>query len=149
MYANPREKEFWRRMSLSSLSVCSNKYGWTKNCKLSSLLKSSDRFTKTYVQCTYSSAYKQGTAHPGSTSEHQLLRQQHHTRVTVLSLTRGKDWHRREEIVEVVVFVFFTHKKYSRSFIKLRLNNWCHMDHFNDVLTRGCKKISIHESINI
>ncbi len=27
------------------------------------------------------------------------------------------------------------HKKYSRSFIKLRLSHWCHMDYFNDVLT--------------
>ncbi len=29
----------------------------------------------------------------------------------------------------------FVHKKYSHSFIKLRLNNRCHMDYFNDVLT--------------
>ncbi len=29
----------------------------------------------------------------------------------------------------------FTHKKYYRSFIKLRLNHWCHIDYFNDVLT--------------
>ncbi len=33
-----------------------------------------------------------------------------------------------------VIFVFFAHKKYSRSFIKLRLNPWCHMDYFNNVL---------------
>ncbi len=31
--------------------------------------------------------------------------------------------------------VFFVHKKYSRSFITLRLNHWCHMDYFNNVLT--------------
>ncbi len=30
---------------------------------------------------------------------------------------------------------FFVRKKYSRSFIKLRLNHWCHTDSFNDVLT--------------
>ncbi len=30
-------------------------------------------------------------------------------------------------------FVFFAHKKYSRSFGKLRLNAWCHMDYFNDL----------------
>ncbi len=36
---------------------------------------------------------------------------------------------------EYVIFVFFAHKKYSCSFIKLRLNHWCHMDYFNDVLT--------------
>ncbi len=29
--------------------------------------------------------------------------------------------------------LFFAHKKYSRSFIKLRLSHWCHMDYFNDV----------------
>ncbi len=27
------------------------------------------------------------------------------------------------------------HKEYSRSFIKLRLHHWCHMDYFNNVLT--------------
>ncbi len=36
---------------------------------------------------------------------------------------------------EVVIFVLFAHKKYSRSFITLRLNQCSHMDHFNDVLT--------------
>ncbi len=45
-------------------------------------------------------------------------------------------WHGREELLnEVIIFVFFAHKKYSRSFLKLRLNHWCHMDYFNDVLT--------------
>ncbi len=29
---------------------------------------------------------------------------------------------------------FFAHKKYSRGFITLRLNHWCHMDYFNSVL---------------
>ncbi len=33
---------------------------------------------------------------------------------------------------EVVIFVFFAQKS---SLIKLRLNHWCHMDYFNDVLT--------------
>ncbi len=32
--------------------------------------------------------------------------------------------------------VFFAHKKYSRSFVKLRLNHWCHMDYCTDVLAR-------------
>ncbi len=31
-------------------------------------------------------------------------------------------------------FFFFAHKKYSRNFIKLRLNLWCHMDYFTDIL---------------
>ncbi len=35
---------------------------------------------------------------------------------------------------KVIIFVFFAHKKYSRSFVKLRLNHWCHMDYCNDVL---------------
>ncbi len=42
----------------------------------------------------------------------------------------------REEIVEwSCYFVFFVYKKYSRSFITLRLNLWCHIDYFNNVLT--------------
>ncbi len=36
---------------------------------------------------------------------------------------------------EVVIFVFFVYKKYSCSFVKLRLNHWWHMDYFNNVLT--------------
>ncbi len=36
---------------------------------------------------------------------------------------------------KVIIFVFFSHKKYSCSLITLRLNNWCHIDYFNDVLT--------------
>ncbi len=42
----------------------------------------------------------------------------------------------REIIVELShYFCFFAHKKFSRSFIKLQMNHWCHMDYFNDVLT--------------
>ncbi len=45
-------------------------------------------------------------------------------------------WHGREEIVEYnFYFISFAQKKYSCSFIKLRLNHWCHMDFFNNVLT--------------
>ncbi len=36
---------------------------------------------------------------------------------------------------KVIIFVFYVHKKYSRSFINLWLNHWCHMDYFIDVLT--------------
>ncbi len=38
----------------------------------------------------------------------------------------------------------FAHKKYSCSFITLRLNLWCHMDYFNNVLTSflGLKWVS-------
>ncbi len=35
---------------------------------------------------------------------------------------------------KVIILVFFAHKKYSRSFVKLQLNPWCHMDYFNDLL---------------
>ncbi len=41
------------------------------------------------------------------------------------------DWHTREE----KLLILFSHKKYSFSFITLRLNHWCHMGYFNDVLT--------------
>ncbi len=40
-----------------------------------------------------------------------------------------------EELLnKVFIFVFFAHKKYFRSFIKLQLNPWCDMDCFTDVL---------------
>ncbi len=38
-------------------------------------------------------------------------------------------------MAHAVIFVFFVHKKCSRSFVKLQLNHWSHMDHFNNVLT--------------
>ncbi len=34
-----------------------------------------------------------------------------------------------------IIFVFVAHRKYSRSFIKLQLDHWWHMDCFIDVLT--------------
>ncbi len=44
-------------------------------------------------------------------------------------------WRRGDELLnKVVIFVFFAYKKYSRSFVKLRLNPWCHMDYFTDLL---------------
>ncbi len=45
------------------------------------------------------------------------------------------DTEEKKLLNKVVIFVFFADKKYSRSFIKLRLNHWCHMDYFNDVFT--------------
>ncbi len=38
-------------------------------------------------------------------------------------------------INKVVIFVFFVHKTYFHSFIKLGLNHWCHMDYFNYIFT--------------
>ncbi len=49
-----------------------------------------------------------------------------------------EDWHGREKMLnKVFIFVYFAHIlfKYSCSFIKLRLNHWCHMDYFNNVFT--------------
>ncbi len=37
--------------------------------------------------------------------------------------------------IPCILFVCFVHKKYSLSFINLRLNPWYHMDYFNEVLT--------------
>ncbi len=47
--------------------------------------------------------------------------------VVVLLWTCIEDWHGREEIVEWShYFCFLFAQKYSRSFIKLCLNHWCH-----------------------
>ncbi len=45
------------------------------------------------------------------------------------------DTEEKKLLNKVIIFVFFAHKKYSHSFIKLQLNHWCHIDYFNDVLT--------------
>ncbi len=34
-----------------------------------------------------------------------------------------------------ILFFFFVHANYSRRFVKLWLNYWCHMDYFTNVLT--------------
>ncbi len=34
----------------------------------------------------------------------------------------------------IVIIVFFAHKKYSHSLVKLQLNHWCHMNYVTDVL---------------
>ncbi len=45
-------------------------------------------------------------------------------------------WHRGDELLnKVIIFVLFAYKKYPCSFIQLRLNPWCHMDYFTDVLS--------------
>ncbi len=38
-----------------------------------------------------------------------------------------------DELLNKVFFFFFVHKKYSRSFVRLRLNPWCHINYFTDV----------------
>ncbi len=45
------------------------------------------------------------------------------------------DTEEKKLLNKFIIFAFFAHKKYSRSFIKLWLNHWSHMDYFNDVLT--------------
>ncbi len=54
------------------------------------------------------------------------------------------DTEEKKLLNKVVIFVFFAHKNYYRSFIKLRLNYWCHMDYFNVVLTTflGLERVS-------
>ncbi len=94
----------------------------------------------------HSSACKQAAAHPGSTSECRLLHQQHYTHASWYSCehTTKNDTEEKKLLNKVVIFVFFAHKKYSRSFITLRLYHWCHMDYFNDVLTTflGLQRVS-------
>ncbi len=36
------------------------------------------------------------------------------------------DTEKKKLLNKVIIFVFFAHKKYSRSFIKLTSNHWCH-----------------------
>ncbi len=62
---------------------------------------------------------------------------------TLVNVWRRLTWKRRNCWIEVVIFVFFAHKKYSHSFIELRLNHWCHMDYFNDVLTFWALNMSV------
>ncbi len=63
------------------------------------------------------------------------------TKVDVRVSNYGQNFHFSrlrggEEILnKVIISVFFVHQKYSRSFVKLWLNYWCHMDYFDDVLT--------------
>ncbi len=89
-------KEEHMSLSYSSLYSDLNKAGqkiWLFKKNSNTL----DMFTKTkhvylfYVECVSSSACKQGAAHPGSTSERRLLRQQHHTHAL---------WYSHEHAVE-------------------------------------------------
>ncbi len=59
-----------------------------------------------------------------------------HACVVVVSWTCGEDKEEKKWLNKVVIFVFFICKEYSRSFIKLRLNHWCHMNYFNNVFTK-------------
>ncbi len=43
-------------------------------------------------------------------------------------------WRRGDKLLNKVVFFSFAHKKYYRSFVKLWLNPWCHVDYFTDLL---------------
>ncbi len=54
-----------------------------------------------------------------------------HACVVVLLWTCVKDSQGREDIVQLSGYFYL----FSRSFITLRLNHWCHMDYFNDVCT--------------
>ncbi len=105
----------------------------------------------------HSSAYKQGvsrfyirTPATASAAPHMVL----------LWMVVENDTEEKELLIKVVIFVFFVHKKYSRIFIKLRLNHWCHMGYFNNVLTmflglnvviilQGQKALGFHKNILI
>ncbi len=56
----------------------------------------------------------------------------------------NSDTEEKKLLNKVIIFVFFAHKKFSRSFITLRLDHWCHMDYFNNVLTTflGLERVS-------
>ncbi len=70
----------------------------------------------------HSSACKQGTTY-------RVLRQNAHRRLKLLSSH---------------YFSFLCAQQFSRSFIKLRLNLWCHSDYFNDVLNVSVALLSMH-----
>ncbi len=68
----------------------------------------------------------------------RVLHQQHYAYTLFLRSDQSMHMSMRRGnklLNKVVIFVFFAHKKYSRSFVKLWLNHWCHMDHFSNVLT--------------
>ncbi len=50
-----------------------------------------------------------------------------------------------KKLLNKIIF-FLAYKKYSCSFITLRINYWCHMDYFNDALTMflGHKTFQLH-----
>ncbi len=57
---------------------------------------------------------------------------QHHTHVLWNCRERASKTNIQEnKLSNKVIFVFFVHKKFYRSFIKLRLYHRCHMDYFN------------------
>ncbi len=70
--------------------------------------------------------------HDTNTSEYRLLRQQHHTHASWYSPEQATE---TDRLLNKVVILFSLHTTHSCSFLKWRLNHWCHMDYFNDVLT--------------
>ncbi len=85
-------------------------------------------FFSVNLQCTFMTVPRHLRVHsyaPASAASHACV---------VILLWMAED--RREELLnKVIIFVFFVHKKFSLGFIKLRLNRWCHIDYFNNVLT--------------
>ncbi len=47
---------------------------------------------------------------------------------------------------KVIIFVFFVHKKYFSSIVKLQLNHWCHVDYFNSTFL-GLGTFQLHCSL--
>ncbi len=86
--------------------------------------------------CAACAFCKQGAAHPGSTQNLFTVYGQN-AGFVVLSWAPQIDTEEKKLLNKVIRFVFFAHNKYllfNRSFIKLMLNHWFHMDYFNDVL---------------
>ncbi len=87
---------------------------------------------KTKITTLFNDFFSPGTVLCHYREYHDTYRVHSHVCV-VLSWMRVKDWHGEGKISSL--FLFSLREKNSRSFIKLRLNHWCHMDYFNDVLT--------------
>ncbi len=112
------------------LFVCNEKINndFSKICFLN-MLKHFDReddlFTGTKI-C------RRWTKRDGPCLLCRLLHQQHHTHVSLYSRERASK--KRNWWIKSLFFSLCT-KKYSHSFITLRLNHWCCIDYFNNVLT--------------
>ncbi len=85
-----------------------------------------------HVYDCFISACKQGVL---------LLHKQHHAHDSWYCCECKLKTDMEENLNKVL---FFANKKYSRSFISLSLNQWCHMDYYINVLTTflGLERIS-------
>ncbi len=96
-------------------------------------VKSSSVKIFTHVYDCFISACKQGVL---------LLHKQHHAHDSWYCCQCKLKTDMEENLNKVL---FFANKKYSRSFISLSLNQWCHMDYYINVLTTflGLERIGL------